>query len=136
MMMKKTTSPGIGKETTTMSKKSRRRKQKQLEQQKKETQMSNGVTTVAQSEVKVLKQLGLVMSCVLNHKVVATQHKLTWTGGKLNPIWPEVLAFFKWTYTEHRSESQVRLFVNRDTGEWKAWAFPQKARTSMSAREL
>ncbi len=126
-----------------MGKKARRRKllalansNKKVETKPKEIQMNNGVTQVIQSDIKQLKSLGIVMSCVLTHKCVATQHKLTWNGGKLNPIWPEVLAFFKWTYTTHRSESQVRLFVNRATGEWKAWAFPQKARTGMTAHEI
>jgi hypothetical protein len=34
------------------------------------------------------------------------------------------------------SESQVRLYVNTKLGRWGAWAFPQEARTAMSAREI
>jgi hypothetical protein len=34
------------------------------------------------------------------------------------------------------SESQVRLYVNTRLGCWGAWAFPQEARTGMSAREI
>ncbi len=125
-----------------MGKKARRRKLLALAESNrqitipKETKMSNTVTVAAQSEVMQLKQLGVVMSCVLKHKVVATSHKLTWAGGKLNPVWPDILAFFKWTFETTRSESQVRLFVNRGTGEWKAWAFPQKAKQHMNAYEI
>ncbi len=50
--------------------------------------------------------------------------------------WHKILAFFKWTYDTTKSESQVRLFVNSNTQEWKAWAFPQKANTGMVAKEL
>lgn len=90
-------------------------------------------TTVRQ--VKVIPSL---MSCVFVHKVAdnCTEAQFQWTGKKLNPIWPQILAFFKWTNDEFKSESQVRLFVNQRTGEWKAWAFPQKARTGMTAKEL
>jgi len=125
-----------------MSKRSRReklarRQQQQLEQQKQQEKPMNSATTVTQpSELKQLKQLGLVMSCVLNHKVIATQHRLTWNGGKLNEVWPEVLAFFKWTYDTTKSESQVRLYVHRMTGGWRAWAYPQKAKLGMSAHEI
>lgn len=122
---------------------SRRHKRKQqlrmqLEQQKpqqKETSMSNN-TTQSTHEVRQLKQLAGVMSCVLTHKAVETTAKFTWSGPKLNAIWPEVLAFFRWTNDTMHSESQVRLFVNTRTKEWRAWAFPQKARTGMSANEL
>jgi hypothetical protein len=116
---------------------SQQREQQQTTVKLEEKQMSNGTTTVVgNTEVKVLKSVGVVMSCVLSHKVVSTSHKLTWNGKKLNPIWPEVLAFFKWTYDTTRSESQVRLFVNRNTGEWLAWAFPQKAKMNMNAHEI
>lgn len=87
-------------------------------------------------EVKKLKGIPKVMSCLLQHKCVETTAKLTWTGPKLNAIWPEIMAFFRWTYDTTHSESQVRLFVNHNLQEWKAWAFPQKAKTGMSAREL
>lgn len=87
-------------------------------------------------EVRQLKALAGIMSCVLTHKVVATSADFKWTGPKLNDIWPEVLAFFRWTNDTMQSESQVRLFINSNTKEWKAWAFPQKARTGMSAHEI
>jgi len=47
-----------------------------------------------------------------------------------------VLSFFRWTHKEHQSECQVRLYVNVKLGRWAAWAFPQAARTGMTAREL
>ena len=48
----------------------------------------------------------------------------------------QILSFFRWTYKEHSSECQVRLYVNVKLGRWAAWAFPQAARTGMTAREL
>lgn len=76
------------------------------------------------------------MSCVFEHQATETTADFEWTGPKLNAIWPEVLAFFRWTNDTMRSESQVRLFVNVQTQEWKAWAFPQKANLGMSAKEI
>lgn len=89
-----------------------------------------------QYEVKKLKQIPAVMSCLLRHKCVESTSTFTWTGGTLNAIWPEVLAFFRWTYDTTKSESQVRLFINTNTKQWKAWAFPQRANTGMTAHEL
>lgn len=86
--------------------------------------------------VKQLKEVPGVLACVLEHEVSKTKASITWDGPKLNTIWPEILAFFKWTYDEHRSESQVRLYVNHQTKVWAAWAFPQEAKTGMSAREI
>lgn len=95
--------------------------------------MSKGNT----STVKQLKEVPSVMTCMLEHTVTKTTGKINWNGPKIDPdIWRMVLAFFKWTYDEHKSESQVRLFVNGRTQQWGAWAFPQEARTGMSAREL
>lgn len=87
-------------------------------------------------EVRQLKDLAGLMSCVLTHKVSQTTAKFTWKGPRLNDAWPEILAFFKWTYDTTKSESQVRLFLNERTRTWRAWAFPQKANMGMSAKEL
>lgn len=71
------------------------------------------------------------------HKVKETICDAKYEGPKIPPEeWHKILSFFRWTNSEHHSESQVRLFVNPMTGEWKGWAFPQEARTGMSAREL
>lgn len=51
-------------------------------------------------------------------------------------MWQEILSFFKWTYDTYQSESQVRLYVNTVKNSWKAWAYPQEARTGMTAKEL
>jgi len=59
-----------------------------------------------------------------------------WRGPTLNAIWPEVLAFFRWTNDTMRSESQVRLYVNVREQRWEAWAYPQKANLGMHAKEL
>ena len=62
---------------------------------------------------------------------------LEYAGPKFTPeMWHQVLSFFRWTNKEMQSESQVRLYVNTKLGRWGAWAFPQVARTGMSAREL
>lgn len=87
--------------------------------------------------VRQLKEVSGMMTCMLEHQVTSTQAKFEWTGPKINrEVWEQVLAFFSWTYKEHHSESQVRLFVNHKTKVWAAWAFPQEARTGMTAKEL
>lgn len=87
-------------------------------------------------EVRQLSEIPGIMSCLMTHKAISTTCDFRWNGPKLNAVWPGVLAFFKWTYDTTHSESQVRLFVNKNTKEWRAWAFPQKAKLGMSAHEL
>lgn len=87
--------------------------------------------------VKQLKEVPGLVSCALEHQVTSTKATFKWEGPKINPlVWAQVLAFFKWTQDTYHSESQVRLYVNHKTREWAAWAFPQEARTSMTAKEL
>lgn len=87
--------------------------------------------------VKQLKEIQGVMTCMLEHEVTATKATMKWTGPKISQdTWNQVLAFFKWTNDEHHSESQVRLYINNRTQEWAAWAFPQEAKTGMTAKEL
>lgn len=71
------------------------------------------------------------------HTIKESEGRLTYVGPKI-PVnmWREVVSFFKWTYDTTKSESQVRLYVNPAASAWAAWAFPQEARTGMSAREL
>lgn len=73
----------------------------------------------------------------LVHKIESTAATANYIGPRIDPVlWHQILSFFDWTNTEHHSESQVRLYVNPAVGRWAAWAFPQEARTGMSAREL
>ena len=73
----------------------------------------------------------------VEHTIKESKGEAHYTGPKISPVaWQQVLSFFKWTYSTAHSESQVRLFVNAASREWMAWAFPQEARTGMSAREL
>jgi hypothetical protein len=79
---------------------------------------------------------GLVRSQV-EYEVKTAKGKLEYAGPKLSlQLWHQILSFFRWTYKEHSSECQVRLYVNLKLGRWAAWAFPQAARTGMTAREL
>ncbi len=87
--------------------------------------------------VKQLKEVPGIISCVLEHEVTKTKATFKWEGPMIQPlVWQQMLAFFKWTHDEYKSESQVRLFVNHKTREWAAWAFPQEAKTGMTAKEL
>lgn len=91
--------------------------------------MTNNTTKVNQH-----KEVPGVLNCRLEHEVTNTKAFVEWNGPKLNDIWPDVLAFFKWTYDTYQSESQVRLFVDHD--HWEPWAFPQEASTGMMAKEI
>jgi hypothetical protein len=62
---------------------------------------------------------------------------LAWKGGKIPiAVWHEVLSFFKWSYDETKSETQVRLLYHPEKNQWVAWAFPQEHGTGMTAKEI
>ena len=83
------------------------------------------------------KQVPGLVSYEIEYEVKTAQGALDYQGPKFTPeLWHQVLSFFRWTNKEHHSECQVRLYVNLKLGRWGAWAFPQEARTGMTAREL
>jgi hypothetical protein len=83
------------------------------------------------------KEVPGLLSCRIEYEVKTAQGRLNYTGPKFIPeMWHQVMSFFRWTHKEMQSESQVRLYVNLKLGQWGAWAFPQMARTGMSAHEL
>jgi hypothetical protein len=51
-------------------------------------------------------------------------------------LWRQCLGFLKWSYDEHKCESQLRLFYNVETGEWKAEVMPQKISFGMTTQEI
>lgn len=86
--------------------------------------------------VRQLKNVPGVIEIVLEHECKKTSGAFR-SHVKIPPDeWNKVLAFFKWTYDTWKSESQVRLFANTTNGEIRAWAFPQKADTGMTAKEI
>ncbi len=97
--------------------------------------MSKNNKTIT-SVVKQQKQVSGLFTCTLEHQVVDTKADFKWEGPRIDPAeWDKVLAFFQWTYDNHHSECQVRGFLHKTEG-WRFWAFPQEARTGMSAREF
>lgn len=78
-----------------------------------------------------------LMEVELEHKISETKAQLLFTGPPIHPeMWHEVLEFFKWVNDTMHSECQVRLFLNTQKQVWDAWAFPQEARTGMTAKEI
>ncbi len=95
------------------------------------------LTKISKSEISQTKEMPGLLSCRLQYEVKSAQGVLSYTGPKFSPeMWHQVMSFFRWTNKEMHSESQVRLYVNSKLGRWGAWAFPQEARTGMSAREI
>lgn len=87
-------------------------------------------------KIKQTKGVSGLMTCTFEHEVKETTYTFKWEGPKISQEeWNKVLAFFKWTQDTTQSESQVRLFVHPTHG-WRAWAFPQRAKTGMTTREL
>src|SRR5208282_1810415 len=83
-----------------------------------------------------LKELEGIFSCLLEHKVSETTGQFEYTGPRISvECWEGVLRFFKWTYQDSKSESQVRLFVHPVHG-WMAHAFPQKGGTGLTTKEI
>jgi len=90
-----------------------------------------------QTKVSDEKSVPGLVNSQIEYEVKGARGRLEYTGPKLAPeLWHQILSFFRWTYKEHGSECQVRLYVNVKLGRWAAWAFPQAARTGMTAREL
>ena len=78
-----------------------------------------------------------LFDCTMKYEIKTTKATIDWTGPKIPPeVWNEVLSFFQWCYDTYKSECQVRLFVSPTQRTWKAYAFPQEAKTGMTAREL
>lgn len=89
--------------------------------------------------IKEVKNVTGLLSLSFEHEIKNTKYTFDWAGPKIpREEWHKILAFFKWTYDETKSESQVRLYVNcrEEVRTWRAWAFPQKANGGMSAKEL
>jgi hypothetical protein len=51
-------------------------------------------------------------------------------------LWRTINLFFKKVAYAEKSEAQVRLFYSDELKSWKAWAFPQKAGSGMTTKEL
>ncbi len=95
------------------------------------------LTKYEPNEIVHTKEVPGLLVMEICHKIQESKGEFAYIGPKFPPeMWHQVLSFFKWTYDTTHSESQVRLFVNIELGRWAAWAFPQQARTGMSAQEL
>lgn len=95
------------------------------------------LTKLATGELSQEKEVPGLLACRLDYEIKTGKGRLDYIGPKFSPeMWHQVLSFFRWTDKEMDSESQVRLYVNVKLGCWGAWAFPQEARTGMSAREI
>ncbi len=78
-----------------------------------------------------------LMDCNYEYSIKETTAWMDWKGPRIpQELWYQITSFFKWTYDTTKSESQVRLYVSPTLNTWKAWAFPQEARTGMSALEI
>jgi hypothetical protein len=92
---------------------------------------------INQPQVSETKEVPGLLQCRIEYEVKTAKGRLDYAGPKFTPeLWHQVLSFFRWTHKETNSESQVRLYVNHQLDRWGAWAFPQEARTGMTAREL
>jgi hypothetical protein len=88
-------------------------------------------------QMETVKEFKGLFHCKFKHEIKATTADFVWDGPKFGPSeWAQTLAFFKWTFDTMHSESQVRWFVHPVQRVWTPWAFPQEARTGMSAREI
>ena len=92
---------------------------------------------INQPQVSQSRVIPGLLDCRIDYEVKSARGRLQYAGPKFDPVmWHQVMSFFAWTYQETRSESQVRLYVNQKLGRWGAWAFPQAARTGLTAQEL
>jgi hypothetical protein len=95
------------------------------------------LTKLANTGLSQEKAVAGLLACRIDYELKSGKGQIDYTGPKFDPeMWYQVLSFFRWTHKEMDSESQVRLYVNTKLGRWGAWAFPQEAKTGMSAREI
>ena len=63
--------------------------------------------------------------------------QLAWQGPKVPAeLWRQIVSFMRYTHSEITGEAQLRLFINDDTGEWKAVVMPQWVKTGLSSQEI
>lgn len=87
--------------------------------------------------IKTKKTYAGLVEAKFEYKIASTSGFMDYLGPTIPPhVWHQVVSFFRWTYDTMHSESQARLYVNPIKREWRAWAFPQEARTGMTAKEL
>ncbi len=78
-----------------------------------------------------------LFDCTMKYEIKSTKASIEWKGPKIPlEMWDEVLSFFQWCYDTYKSECQVRLYVSPTLQTWKAYAYPQEAKTGMTAHEL
>jgi hypothetical protein len=95
------------------------------------------LTKLANTGLSQEKAVAGLLACRIDYEIKSVKGQIDYTGPKFSAqMWHQALSFFRWTHKEMDSESQVRLYVNTKLGRWGAWAFPQEARTGMSAREI
>ena len=95
------------------------------------------LTKIGVSQLSQAKSVDGLLSCQIEYEVKSGKGGLQYSGPRFSRgLWHQVLSFFRWTFETMDSESQVRLYVNTRLGRWGAWAFPQEARTGMSAKEI
>jgi hypothetical protein len=95
------------------------------------------LTKTNRQEICESKEVPGLLAYEIEYEVKTAKGRLEYSGPKFAPeMWYQIMSFFRWTHNEMQSESQVRLYVNEKLQRWGAWAFPQQARTGMTAREL
>lgn len=94
------------------------------------------LVTVKSTIAKSLEFPGLITGGI-NYKIESGTSTAKWQGPPISrEVWNQILAFFKDTYDRTKSECQVRLYLNTQTRQWAAWAYPQKLQSYMSTDEL
>lgn len=82
------------------------------------------------AENKIYKKVEDEFTCTYEESDAiprASKVPFKWKGNKINPeLFHTINAFFLWTFQKWQAESQVRLFYNTQTKEWKAQPFPQE----------
>jgi len=93
--------------------------------------------TKTKEAVKITRDFPGLLKAEFNHVIKETRGSCVFTGPRIPEVeWHAILSFFRWTSKTSHSESQVRLYVNMKENTWTSWAYPQEARSGMSAREV
>jgi hypothetical protein len=62
---------------------------------------------------------------------------IKWKGAAIpDTLWMQIKAFIRWSWDEHKQESQLRLYYNEDTNEWAVIVLPQYCHDPLNTKEF
>lgn len=88
-------------------------------------------------DITQVQNLDGVFESSFTHAVKEIKGRYKYLGPKIDKLnWHQLMTFFRWVNTTSHSECQARMFVDPVDKLIRFWAFPQKANTGMTTKEV